>query len=371
MKGVSVPDLIWTALEYIIILFILLAIFLMSMLARVDPFNDPLGFNVQFTKLSSDPFNVEESLSHYFIDDRYLFEHALEGAVTGSLENSISSVILRPLKDFMDMYERRFYQIEVSDGEETVLFVNSIGNRCGQNFEGICVTTNINGICGAGRQTISDPHDVCDSTTVGNVLARPKELCCVDIPDPNVPRCGPAGKKVGFCDKPVKNQCPEGRSEILSESGDCGSDTMCCADVFGELAEIVGASFSADAPLLYKGETLYEPKIYKCQDMTKTACDGEYVSGLCPGSSDIRCCVTDVIKCRPPAEGFCMDKSHCSGDVVEGACPGHDDYICCKSSQPFRESVTHLEDSDYGPCTLGSIPYYGEPFIGTIGVTVV
>eukprot|EP01032_Pedospumella_encystans_P009432 gene9432-11099_t len=55
---------------------------------------------------------------------------------------------------------------------------------------------------------------------------------------------------------------------------------------------------------------------------------GTVTSGLCPGSSDIKCCTAPSCS-TPSGSGSCLSTSQCSGTPVAGYCAGPSDVQCC------------------------------------------
>ncbi|KAL8925993.1 MAG: hypothetical protein Q9172_001996 [Xanthocarpia lactea] len=79
-----------------------------------------------------------------------------------------------------------------------------------------------------------------------------------------------------------------------------------------------------------------------CQKTSIACPGGAYVSGLCPGGDDIRCCPkappasTEPTTCKPPGKtGVCQkDSISCAGGAyVSGLCPGGDDIRCCPDKE--------------------------------------
>ena len=60
-------------------------------------------------------------------------------------------------------------------------------------------------------------------------------------------------------------------------------------------------------------------------------CSGTTVSGLCPGGSDFKCCISggiDDSQCKTKG-GQCMNPNNCKGSVLSNLCPGGADNKCC------------------------------------------
>lgn len=67
-----------------------------------------------------------------------------------------------------------------------------------------------------------------------------------------------------------------------------------------------------------------------CVSISAGCCNGAVTSGLCPGSSDIRCCTNNPCS-TPSGSGVCKQTSACSGTSVPGYCSGPSDLQCCVS----------------------------------------
>jgi hypothetical protein len=73
-----------------------------------------------------------------------------------------------------------------------------------------------------------------------------------------------------------------------------------------------------------------------CVSVSAGCCKGVTTSGLCPGSSDIKCC-TQAACTTPSGSGTCMQKSKCSsegGVSISGYCTGPSDIQCCVTGVP-------------------------------------
>ena len=69
-----------------------------------------------------------------------------------------------------------------------------------------------------------------------------------------------------------------------------------------------------------------------CIDTGTTSCDGELRSGLCPGSTSIRCC-QPLPTCG--SNGRCIDtnRTSCDGTLRSGLCPGSSNIRCCEAPE--------------------------------------
>jgi hypothetical protein len=65
-----------------------------------------------------------------------------------------------------------------------------------------------------------------------------------------------------------------------------------------------------------------------CVSVSAGCCSGTVTSGLCPGSSDIKCCTKNYCS-TPSGTGTCVQTSACSGTSVPGYCTGPSDLQCC------------------------------------------
>ncbi len=62
-------------------------------------------------------------------------------------------------------------------------------------------------------------------------------------------------------------------------------------------------------------------------------CSGTVTSGLCPGSSDIKCCTNNPCS-TPFGTGTCKQTSACKDSSVPGYCSGPSDIQCCVAGAP-------------------------------------
>jgi len=65
-----------------------------------------------------------------------------------------------------------------------------------------------------------------------------------------------------------------------------------------------------------------------CVSISAGCCNGTITSGLCPGSSDNRCCTNNPCH-TPQGSGVCKQTSACSGHSVPGYCSGPANLECC------------------------------------------
>jgi len=92
-----------------------------------------------------------------------------------------------------------------------------------------------------------------------------------------------------------------------------------------------------------------------CVSISAGCCSGAVTSGLCPGSSDIKCCTSNSCS-TPQGSGTCVQTSACSGTSVSGYCSGPGDLQCCVGGG--------------GGCTLGGAIWGGCDSAGvTQGIT--
>ena len=70
-----------------------------------------------------------------------------------------------------------------------------------------------------------------------------------------------------------------------------------------------------------------------CVSVSSGCCTGKVTSGLCPGSSDIKCCTSNG--CTTPfGSGTCLQTSLCTGTSYPGYCTGPGDLQCCVGGTP-------------------------------------
>lgn len=70
-----------------------------------------------------------------------------------------------------------------------------------------------------------------------------------------------------------------------------------------------------------------------CVSESAGCCTGTTTSGLCPGSSDIKCCTSNGCN-TPIGSGTCLQTSLCTGTSVPGYCTGPGDLQCCVGGSP-------------------------------------
>lgn len=270
MKGQSsLPeDIGWTIFIVIAVIFIVVISLIMVGKARFDNYGrgSNLIYSLYFVSISTEPYLVGESLSFYGIRDRQFFEHALESAVTGSLESSSSMNVPAELKLFMEAYEFRRYAVEIRSGGKSVLNLDNILTRCGTAGDGICVNKYSNDItaCGIGRVEIDDAG-VCSFY----------QTCCREEPS-SIPtdatRCGPQG--IGICSKdlapPTRRSdifipaCADGRdyypdTERCSSASLNGEETpVCCIPITTQNIAAAQTAASAEIPLFFNGTSNYD-----------------------------------------------------------------------------------------------------------------
>lgn len=79
-----------------------------------------------------------------------------------------------------------------------------------------------------------------------------------------------------------------------------------------------------------------------CLDTSK--CTGTRVAGLCPGPSNIQCCLNNKCTVRTTNDGICVQTSTCRGTTTAGKCYGASDIRCCTSSKRQSNDSLLLED---------------------------
>ena len=85
-----------------------------------------------------------------------------------------------------------------------------------------------------------------------------------------------------------------------------------------------------------------------CVSISAGCCKGgTATAGLCPGSSDIRCCTSPQCS-TPQGNGVCKQTSACSGKSVSGYCSGPDDVKCCVGGSGGCQLGTYSGCDSYG-----------------------
>ena len=93
-----------------------------------------------------------------------------------------------------------------------------------------------------------------------------------------------------------------------------------------------------------------------CVSISAGCCSGTVTSGLCPGSSDIKCCTNNPCS-TPQGSGTCKQTSACSGTSVPGYCSGPSDLQCCVSGSStayYGVDVSALTSSSAFSCLKSS-----------------
>lgn len=416
MKGLAISDIISTALVLVIIFIILSLIFLIN---TINAFTSaPEAFVVSFIKSVNNPYAFFEGISHLKFRERQMFEHLLSASVVGSLEKGGSSGADTALSDFVGSYGRSIYIIVLSSPNKIFEITDFRGISlesisCGENafctdnsptFYGVQYT-NPAGPCQIGRTPIVDSTGKCTS----------KQTCCKYDVDSykttsaaaingkkyDVIQCG--RNNIGICNPKAFFVDPKSGSieipycgngfEIINDDGKCkgannGQTTVCCVPAISTALEKAAITGRSEAPFLYKGRTLFEPKEYRCQDSRTEICNGEYVKGLCPSDDYTQCCITDAIRCKRPENNyFCRDNEHCpvnGQDVVikDNQCPDPDtpsrqsNYECCTIEKPYNENEKGNNagkvppSGKYGSCYLTGTPYTDKPVFGKLEVSI-
>jgi GH24 family phage-related lysozyme (muramidase) len=71
-----------------------------------------------------------------------------------------------------------------------------------------------------------------------------------------------------------------------------------------------------------------------CIDTSSQSCSyGTIKTGLCPGPSNIKCCVGQACTHTSSGDGTCMQTSKCTTSYKRGRCPGSYDITCCANSK--------------------------------------
>ena len=270
MKGqTSLPeDIGWTIFIVIAVIFVAIISLSLTAASRLENYGrgSNLVYSLYFVSISTEPYLVGESLSFYSIGDRQFFEHALESAVTGSLESSSSLSVPAELKLFLEAYEFRRYIVEIRSGSKSVLNLDNILRKCGGDSDndnvpdGICVNKYSDFTpCGTGRGEIDDSNQ-CSFY----------QVCCREessaIPA-DVTRCGP--QDAGICSKNLARSrpdiiipaCTDGR-DYYPDTESCkdvnnGETPVCCIPITSQNLAAAQAAASAEIPLFFNKTSSY------------------------------------------------------------------------------------------------------------------
>ena len=352
----------------------------------------------EFASLLTRPYDIAIILSQSQLDKRTFNERSLETSLSMQQQGDFDDVSY-----FIEKYDIQYFFMKIytderfaQENDAVVFTMDNLLNKCGADEnsdgqpDGTCVSKKIGtmraGPCGVGRIEILD-IDMCGSSYV---CCKEDLLAYLEKPKPyDIVPCGE--NNIGYCDALTPHifamfgaktkKCGEGRLRLESGEAACidtneGMTPVCCAPLTEVVQTSTKLSSTAEFPLLYKGKTLYEPKNFECHDNTEQ-CSGEYVQNLCIYQpANVRCCVTEEIHCKPPHEDYvCMNFDHCTGTIVEGAdgdklCPGPSNYVCCNTNKHYKETANGEQQESKGSCTLGDEAYSGEPFQGSVMLTV-
>jgi len=403
-KGIILP----TVDTIIIVVFLMFAIVIAAAFMAYAFFNR--GFigeaksqeEFSFISLKSQAFGLGVSLSHMQNDRRNIYEQLIEAGTTG-MNNSGTRQLPQFLMAVGKSLGYSYYNFELRKNEGILLTANNLEYQCGANNEGFCIyDKGYVDVCDTGRVVID-----------GQCPAY--KICCKYDPLQYVTKGGKddivaCGNNKGICagfgvkfsegqggNNPEKVAgCPYGMTLVSTDVNECedsnidqniGPDRsrtpVCCSELTSETLQERYVISSAFVPLLYRGPALFQPKEYNCQ-LESQPCSGEYVAGLCESrfGENAKCCVTDVIRCRPPNTNYiCRDASqtgplHCPvGKLVDsGECPGPQNYQCCKLENPPATNLGASQPSEsLGPCKIeGKIEgeSYYEPVFAELEVSL-
>ncbi|MFC2143439.1 hypothetical protein ACFLQN_03500 [Candidatus Aenigmatarchaeota archaeon] len=402
MRGLALPQMTTVTLVIIAVAVVIILVFIAFFINLTD---SEVGNMYRFIVFVNRPYDVAEILYHTSLDNEPFFNDALRVSMVGSAINASSDI--NEIRFFLEKYGFDIYSISIISDEEIIEklgnhshteFISNVLDPCGQDNKGYCVFDNyITGPCGVGRVEINDA-DKCGSS----------HICCIENEEEygihgtlDIFRCGPegyGGELIGICTyKQINIVSDPGEPGYVTEYKECGAGRLlldeeeytqqcegtnedntplCCVpfDAETEAGELI---MSADIPLLFKGKTLFEPRNYYCLDSSEDSCDGGYyVSGICIGPSNNKCCITDIINCKSPFEdGYCVDEDGCVGDILadDEYCPepsrGISRFVCC-DTEPTLGGENERDPSVKGICGFDEDAYNANPIDGVLDVTI-
>ncbi len=194
----------------------------------------------------------------------------------------------------------------------------TVGSRTGECVDtgsGTCDGELVSGVCG-GADTVECCLPVSSGSGSSTTLPHEGDPCTV-------------GSRTGQCVDTGSGTCD---GELVS--GACGgADTVeCCLPVSsGSGSGSVDVGTSCSDSWGGTGE---------CIDTTSNSCFGTLESGLCPGGSNIQCCISSGSTgsggtCSTSlGTGSCIDTNTdtCGGTLQSGVCPGGSNIQCCVST---------------------------------------
>lgn len=193
MKGEFPEELVWTS----VVLLTVVILSIVGILALLNAFlfqgKSSLSSTIDFIVLTNRPYSLATGLTYFRIEDRNFLEHVVETSYS-SLDEAKSQGITKSLSEFFDKYELSFYNLRITEGEETRFDLlsqesgSAVGRVCGDSLEGACVfydsfrpTDPVSGVCGVGRVEISEGRNKCDPGLAEKAFGA--VACCMFSPD--------------------------------------------------------------------------------------------------------------------------------------------------------------------------------------------
>lgn len=163
-KGLSMPEDIGMTLVFLILIVIMILMGLFVFIKLKFPaFEDGqltrgqlISYSIDFVSIANRPFVIAEVLSHVQLEDRQLFEQAVESAAAGSLEGASATNLPAALSAFMRPYELRDYSIAIKRDDLEITRVESVELRCGTDRDGWCTYRKWGSNCDVGYVEVDD-----------------------------------------------------------------------------------------------------------------------------------------------------------------------------------------------------------------------
>ncbi len=260
MKG-FVEEVPWTAIVLVVAVVaatVLLLIWIFFQLP-VGP-GKPFSFDIRFANLINRPYLLISSASNVRLDDRTFFEHALQSAVVESLERSNSKSVAVLMKQYLDYYDSDYYSIKVIKKDKTIFEVTNFPKNCGKDgYCNVIFYKTDAGVCNVGWVETDDKCDsafVCCKEDRNTYTAQPDSFNVVPCGEGDIGICSAMPDSLDFYDEPLI--CGLGKFLIEDPSKNCekvngGKTPMCCAPMSTSI-KTYDKYYSAEIPLLYKGE---------------------------------------------------------------------------------------------------------------------
>ena len=259
----------------IIFLVILMVIVTIAIAIVLFAHGNQIKFSTEYTSIVNKPYSISEPLLRKDVDARTVIEHSFAISLMKDVRKAElgPSTVVDEINLFMEKYSFRYYSVEITRGDDTIVrrwnyakFCGTLEKKCGPANNQPCIAYcepprgKVFGIgtgyCSAGRISYTQGNSICE-----------KEICCLEENynwDKNQyeslkPQERACSNNKGIC----SITCETGRIHDDVGDKDCkdakiyegllAKDTQCCKPVnpdnLGSQGEL---GSEVDIPLLYK-----------------------------------------------------------------------------------------------------------------------